>query len=122
MAGLILYRPTGQAELDLVEQSGWLRWPSRLPDQPIFYPVLSFDYTEKIARDWNSVRPETDNVGYVTRFEIDEPTAARYPAQEAGGRDLRELWVPAEELEAFNAGIVGSIEVVAVYRDGRRQS
>ncbi len=122
MTGLVLYRPTGQAELDLVEQSGWRRWPPRLPDQPIFYPVLSFEYAEKIARDWNSVRPAPDNIGYVTRFEVDAATAALYPPQEAGGRDLRELWVPAEELEAFNDGIVGSIEVVAVYRDGKRNS
>jgi hypothetical protein len=36
-----LDRPTGQAERDLVEASGWLAWPPRLPEQPIFYPVLS---------------------------------------------------------------------------------
>lgn len=116
--GLILYRPTGQAEIDLVEESGWRRWPPRLPDQPIFYPVLTLGYAEKIARDWNSVRPAPDNVGYVTRFAIDAATASRYPPQEAGGRDHCELWVPAEELDAFNDGIVGMIEVVAVYRDG----
>lgn len=117
---MILYRPTGAAELALVEASGWREWPPRLPDQPIFYPVLTFDYAEKIARDWNSVRPAPDNLGFVTRFEIDEATATRYPLQEAGGRAHRELWVPAEELAAFNAGIVGEIEVVARYRDGAR--
>ncbi len=117
---MILFRPAGQAEIDLVERSGWRRWPPRLPDQPIFYPVLTFDYAEKIARDWNSVRPAPDNVGYVTRFEINEETAARYPPQEAGGQRHRELWVPAEELDAFNDGIIGVIEVVAVHRDGKR--
>ena len=117
---MILYRPTGAAELALVEQSGWAAWPPRLPDQPIFYPVLTFDYAEKIARDWNSVRPAPDNLGFVTRFEIDEVTASAYPVQEAGSRDHKELWVPAEELEKFNAGIVGLIEVVARYRDGKR--
>ncbi len=117
---MILYRPTGAAELALVEQSGWTAWPPRLPDQPIFYPVLTFDYAEKIARDWNSVRPAPDNLGFVTRFEIDEATASAYLVQEAGSRDHKELWVPAEELEKFNAGIVGLIEVVAQYRDGKR--
>ena len=33
-----LYRPTGPTELALVEASGWLAWPPRLPEQPIFYP------------------------------------------------------------------------------------
>ncbi len=117
---MILFRPTGAAELALVEASGWRAWPPRLPDQPIFYPVTSFDYAEKIARDWNSVRPAPDNLGFVTRFEIDAETAARYPVQDAGGIAHRELWVPAEELESFNAGIIGRIILVARYRDGVR--
>lgn len=82
---MILYRPTGQAEIALVEQSGWTAWPPRLADQPIFYPVLTFAYAEKIARDWNSTRAEPDNIGYVTRFEISAELAALYPAQVAGG-------------------------------------
>jgi len=108
-----LYRPTGQAELDLVEAAGWQAWPPRLPDQPIFYPVLSFDYAEKIARDWNSVEAPPNNIGYVTEFEIDDATADRYPSQVAGGNEHLELWVPAEELSEFNAGIVGEIKVIA---------
>ncbi|MEM7172750.1 MAG: ADP-ribosylation/crystallin J1 [Pseudomonadota bacterium] len=115
---MILYRPTGAKELELVKASGWMAWPPRLPDQPIFYPVTTFSYAERIARDWNSVRPATDNLGDVTRFDIDQATAGHYPAQEAGGKIHQELWVPAEGLEAFNRGIVGTIQVVAVYRDG----
>ncbi|MHA3913215.1 ADP-ribosylation/crystallin J1 [Halovulum sp. GXIMD14793] len=118
--GMILYRPTGQAELDLVEATDWRRWPPRLPDQPIFYPVTTFEYAEKIARDWNSVRPAPDNMGYVTRFEISDVLAARYPVQDAGGQAHQELWVPAEELDMFNDGIIGMIDVVAKYRDGTR--
>src|SRR5205814_4300363 len=30
----------------------------------------------------------------------------------------QELWVPAEELEEFNANILGRIEVIAQYRGG----
>jgi len=117
---MILFRPTGRRELELVEASGWRAWPPRLPEQPIFYPVLTFDYAEKIARDWNSTQPAPENEGFVTRFEIDAATAARYPVQDAGGAAHRELWVPADDLLAFNAGIVGRIEVAATYRDGAR--
>jgi hypothetical protein len=46
-----LYRPVGLAELRLIAQSGWRAFPPRLPDQPIFYPVLNFPYAEEIARD-----------------------------------------------------------------------
>lgn len=117
---MILYRPTGQKELDLVAASGWKAWPPRLPDQPIFYPVTTFEYAEKIARDWNSVQAAPDNIGYVTRFEINAQTAAKYPLQLAGGRDHEELWVPAEELSDFNAGLTGLITCIATYIDGQR--
>jgi hypothetical protein len=34
---------------------------------------------------------------------------------EAGSRDLREYWSPAEELEAFNDAIVGTIERISTW-------
>jgi hypothetical protein len=104
-----LWRPTGPEELALVEASGWTAWPPRLPEQPIFYPVLNEDYAVRIARDWNV--PACGR-GYVTRFEVDSDFVSRYPVRQAGGRTILELWVPAEELDEFNAHIVGRIEVV----------
>ncbi|MFB6631342.1 hypothetical protein ACFCWY_15690 [Streptomyces sp. NPDC056362] len=108
-----LWRPTGPAELEFVRESGWRAWPPRLPEQPIFYPVLDEEYAVRIARDWNV---KHDGAGYVTRFEVDTEFLRRYPVRQAGGRTILELWVPAEELEAFNAHIVGEIEVVHAFR------
>jgi hypothetical protein len=34
---------------------------------------------------------------------------------EAGGREHLEYWIPAEELPAFNAALVGEIEVIAEF-------
>jgi len=62
-----LWRPTGPQELALVEASGWRAWPPRLPDQPIFYPVLNEDYATRIARDWNV---KANRAGHVTRFRV----------------------------------------------------
>ncbi len=109
---VVLWRPTGQAELDLVASSGWRRWPPRLPEQPIFYPVPNEEYASKIARDWNVPR---GGVGYVTRFSVRRDFLAKYEVQQVGGRDILEYWVPAEDLEEFNDNIVGHIEVVATY-------
>jgi len=53
---LTLWRPTGPSEWDLVVASGFRRWPPRLPERPIFYPVLNEDYAVRIARDWNASR------------------------------------------------------------------
>ena len=33
---IILYRPVGKSELDLIEESNFTTFPPRLPDQPIF--------------------------------------------------------------------------------------
>lgn len=108
MNTLTLWRPTGPTELALVRDSGWRRWPPRLPDQPIFYPVLNEEYAIMIARDWNV---PASGAGYVTRFELDAAFATRYPIRQAGGDTILELWVPAEELEDFNDHIIGLIEV-----------
>jgi hypothetical protein len=95
-------------------------FPPRLPDQPIFYPVLQFGYAEQIARDWNSTRADTGYVGYVTKFSVADDYAARFEKRTVGGRQHQELWVPAEELAEFNRHIVGKIEVIAKYERGQR--
>ena len=110
---ITLWRPVGPAELRLIEESGMRAFPPRLPDQPIFYPVLSEDYAIRIARDWNV---PASGSGYVLRFRVRRDFLAQYEVQEAGGRDLREFWIPAEDLEDFNAAIVGTIEVTREFR------
>jgi hypothetical protein len=114
-----LWRPVGQAELDLVAQSGWRRFPPRLPGQPIFYPVLNEAYATRIAREWNTKDPASGHVGHVLRFAVDAAYVARFPPQRVGGAGIDELWVPAEELDEFNDHIIGPIELVATYRGPR---
>ncbi len=113
METVTLWRPTGPEELTLVEASGWREWPPRLPDQPIFYPVLNEEYATMIARDWNV---KASGVGFVTRFEVRREFLDRYDVHQVGGRSILEYWIPAEELSDLNANIVGEIEVVAEYR------
>jgi hypothetical protein len=110
---LTLYRPVGPKELALVEASGFRKFPPRLPDQPIFYPVTNEEYATQIARDWN-VRH--DGAGFVTRFQINAQFAEQYPEQKVGGSIHTELWVPADDLTRFNENIVGLIEVIAEFR------
>jgi len=106
---LTLYRPTGPKELALVRASGNRRWPPRLPDQPIFYPVTNEAYAIQIARDRNV---KASDAGFVTRFAVDKPFMQRYRVQQVGGSQHTEWWVPAEELEELNDHIVGEIEVI----------
>jgi hypothetical protein len=107
-----LFRPVGPEELELIRRSGFRAFPPRLPEQPIFYPVLTEDYAIKIARDWNV---KASGAGYVTRFQVRTRFLAAYEVQTAGGSAHLEYWIPAQDLDAFNAAIVGSIEVVAAF-------
>lgn len=87
-----LWRPVGPAKLYLIVGAEINAFPPRLPEQPIYYPVTTEDYAMKIARDWNVP-------AYLDRFAV----------QNAGGSAHQEYWIPAEDLDAFNAAIVGSI-------------
>src|SRR5664279_5241565 len=88
-----LYRPTGPKERDLVAASGYREWPPRLREQPIFYPVMNEWYATRIAREWNVPHA---GVGYVFEFDVDAEYLERFAVQQVGGRDVLELWVPAE--------------------------
>ena len=113
MATTTLYRPTGENELALVAASGYRRWPPRLAEQPIFYPVCNQQYAEMIASQWNT---KGGKVGYVTRFEVDSGFLSRYETHVVGSAICEEYWIPAEELEAFNDAIVGLIEVIGEFQ------
>ena len=112
---IVLYRPVGQEELNLIEDSGYTAFPLRLPEQPIFYPVLNEAYATKIARDWNA-RHNKIRRGYVTRFQVQTAFLQKYEIQIVGGSDHQEYWIPAEDLEEFNRHIIGRIEVIAEYQ------
>lgn len=110
-----LWRPVGPTELDLIRQADMAAFPPRLPEQPIFYPVLSEEYAIRIARDWNV---PASGSGFVTRFEVKTGYLNQHQVREAGGRSNLEYWIPAEELSSFNDAIVGKIVVVQEFRKG----
>jgi len=109
----ILYRPVGPKELELIAATGFREFPPRLPEQPIFYPVLNEEYARQIARDWNV---KASGSGYVTRFAVRSVFLARYPVQKVGSAIHEELWIPAEDLAEMNRNIVGKIEVIAEFK------
>ena len=109
---MILYRPVGEQELALIQESGYAAFPPRLPEQPIFYPVLNELYAAEIASKWNTRDLASGFKGYVTRFEVDDRFLARYQVQTVGRSYHQEYWVPAEDLAEFNRHIVGRIDVI----------
>ena len=111
-----LYRPVGQKELDLIRELDYSAFPPRLPEQPIFYPVLNQEYATQIARDWNPKDEASGFVGYALRFQVRAEFLTRYEVHVAGSSNHREYWIPAEDLVKFNENIVGTIEVISEFR------
>lgn len=111
---MIIYRPVGLKELALIAESGFRTFPPRLPEQPIFYPVLNFEYAQQIARDWNAT--SVNFAGFVTKFYLEDSYASRFEVHDVGKKGVhQELWVPADELVEFNLHILGRIEIAAAY-------
>jgi hypothetical protein len=70
-----LYRPVGARELELIAGSGFRRFPPRLPEQPIFYPVCNEQYAVEIAERWNA---KQSGQGFVTLFRVRADFLARH--------------------------------------------
>lgn len=111
---MILYRPVGTKELELIEKSNFCEFPPRLPEQPIFYPVLNEQYATEIAAGWN-VKYNDDHKGYVTKFEVDDSYCKQFEIHQVGGDCHKELWIPAEKLKEFNKHIIGKICVISEF-------
>src|SRR5579864_3557782 len=111
-----LYRPVGQGEMELIRASGFREFPPRLPEQPIFYPVLTELYATQIARDWNTKDERSGFVGYVLRFQVRTEFLKNYHVHVVGSACHREYWIPAEHLARMNENIEGEIEVMAEFR------
>lgn len=107
-----LYRPVNKVELDLIQELDWKAFPPRLPEQPIFYPVMNQKYASQITTEWNL--PSYGN-GFVTKFSLSKKYLSKYKIENVGGEIHNELWIPAEELPEFNNEIIGDIEVVEAY-------
>lgn len=115
MKSVTLYRPVGEKELILILESGFKKFPPRLEQQPIFYPVLNEAYAIEIASKWNTTDESGNYLGFVTEFEITEDEFLKYKIENVGGPIHNELWVPSEDLEVFNHAIVGDIKITKVF-------
>ena len=116
-AVVILYRPMGQKEYDLVKATEFKIWPERLPEQPIFYPVTNESYACEIAEKWNTKDTTNGSVGYVSKFRVDREFMNKYEVQIVGGNHHTEWWIPAEDLHELNNNIIGLIEIIKIYKN-----
>lgn len=112
---MILYRPVGEKELELIIQSNNRKFPPGLPEQPFFYPVLTRKYAIEIAERWNTKDVFSGKKGFVTKFEIDDDYISHFQVHQVGDNYHLEYWIPADELSNFNNHIVGLIQIVETF-------
>jgi hypothetical protein len=106
-----LFRPVGLQELALIWDEGMRRFPSRLPHQPIFYPVANIEYARQIARDWNTSDEKSGFAGFVSAFELDKSYLSNFEPHTVGSSQHVEYWIPAKDLSSFNDAIRGLIRL-----------
>ncbi|MGB1315717.1 MAG: ADP-ribosylation/crystallin J1 [Chitinophagales bacterium] len=116
MKTITLYRPVGEKEMILILDIESKCFPPRLDWQPIFYPVLNELYAIEIASKWNTNDEFGNYLGFVTKFDITEEEFKKYKVENVGAAHNNELWVPSENLDAFNKAIVGKIEVTKIFK------
>ena len=110
-----LYRPVGLLELELILDSEARAFPPRLPEQPIFYPVLNSEYATQIASTWNPFDSRSGFSGFVTEFEVDSEYLHGFETKVVGASRHQELWVPAERLSEFNSRLCSKIRVTSAF-------
>src|SRR4026208_930314 len=110
---MILYCPVGLQELALIYDSEMKAFPARLPQQPIFYPVLDLAYARQTASDWNAKNGQL--AGYVTQFKVEDEYIDQFEKHIVGDSEHQELWIPAGEVEEFNQHIAGPIKVLEAH-------
>jgi hypothetical protein len=103
-----MYRPVNDKELALISEMDYKGFPPRLPEQPIFYPVINEAYAQRLNK-WNL---DQYGVGFITKFEVRTTYFNSFKVQNVGGFGDNELWVPAEDLVEFNNNIIGKIQVL----------
>lgn len=92
----------------MVLKNQYKKWPPRLPEQPIFYPVTNVQYAKEVNL-WNV---QQFGKGYITKFLVKKAFMNSYSIQKVGGKHHTEWWIPAQDLEKLNDNIVGLIEII----------
>lgn len=113
-----LYRSVGPGQLKCIVESGWKKFPPRLHWQPYFYPMLHEAFAHKIASQWNV---KQSGVGYVLRFKVRKQYLDSLPIYIIGGPEHKEYRIASHELSDLNDNLVGSIELMATYKEEPKQ-
>ena len=112
---IVLYRPAGQNELDLIKKTGFRSFPLHLEGLPIFNFLLNEEYATFIARECNANDAFFGYTGYVLRLSVRSDFVAQFAIWKEDSAIALEYGIPADRIMQFNESIVGMIELIARY-------
>jgi hypothetical protein len=112
---IVLYRPAGQNELDLIKKTGFKSFPLHLEGLPIFNFLLNEEYATFIARECNANDAFFGYTGYVLRLSVRSDFVAQFAIRKEDSAIALEYGIPADRIMQFNESIVGMIELIARY-------
>ncbi|MCL2859318.1 MAG: hypothetical protein FWF46_01845 [Oscillospiraceae bacterium] len=110
-----LYKPVGLFEMEKILESDGNGFPDRLPEQPIFYPVVNYSYAIQIAEKWNKDNYNSGFSGYVTEFNIADEYIKNYEIHCVGDKNCKEYWIPSNQLAVFNQNITDKIKIIEAF-------
>jgi hypothetical protein len=112
---VILYYSMDQRECERLDHLRRSAVPARPPEDPILYLALTEQHAAEVAAKWDAAR-NGSTVGYVGRLKVAKSFLDRYEVHSVGGSRYREYWIPAEDIDELNRGLLGPIEVIGEYR------
>lgn len=110
-----LFRPAGADDIAALERCGWKGFTVAGPAQNFFFPLLSRELAERIARCGYG-----QDGGYLLGARVQAQYLARFERYRLGAADELECRVPVEHLPEFNRHIVGRIQLLAQYSTARQ--
>ncbi len=109
---ITLYRPLSQEGIAYLLKSGFKAFNPDLGRQNFFYPLTSYHWARRLAREWSRLsHAETGLAEFRVPFSFIE-TFERF---EFDGSGYSEYRVPQDQMQQLNAALIEDVQLLETY-------
>jgi len=109
---ITLYRPLSQSGIAYVLRSGYTAFNPQLGRQNFFYPLTSYHWARRLAREWSRVSHEETGLA---EFRVPLSFIEQFERFEFDGSGYSEYRIPAEQMILLNAALLEDIQILETY-------
>jgi len=109
---ITLYRPLSQAGIAYVLRSGYTAFNPQLGRQNFFYPLTSYHWARRLAREWSRVSHEETGLA---EFRVPLSFIEQFERFEFDGSGYSEYRIPADQMILLNAALLEDIQILETY-------